>query len=134
MIGVSRSETQFPFGSTPASHRNLAMDSEFEPTDQPVVAQRDRNRRPVPTALVVLLTLACLATAPVGFFTACTAGIFVVPALVPDGNDNTGFSLVLGCALVGAVVVPAVMFLLLVWPLWRRWLALRAEARASQNG
>ena len=134
MIAVSRGETQFSFGSTPTTHRNLAMDSEFEPTDQPVVAQRGRSRRPVPTVLVVLLTLACLATAPVGFFTACTAGIFVVPALVPDGNDNTGISLVMGGALVGAVAVPAVIFLLLVWPLWRRWLALRAEAHESQNG
>lgn len=107
------------------------MDSEFETTDQPAVARRQFRTRPVPTAVVILLTLASFAAAPVGFFAACTASLVVIPEVFPHqtGDDSLMVIGIISCA--GALLLTALIFGLFVWPQWRKWSASRAAAQRT---
>ncbi len=103
------------------------MDPQFEAEDQPLRSRTVGGRRPISLPVLLLLTVACLSALPVGFFGVCTAEI-AVNEMYP-GIMGDSFGMALGLAVAGGVLLSLGVFLLAVWPQWRRYLQARAQSR-----
>jgi hypothetical protein len=103
------------------------MDPQFEAEDQPLRSRTVGGRRPISLPVLLLLTVACLSALPVGFFGVCTAEIAVNEIYPGILGDSLG--MVLWLAVAGGVLLSLGVFLLAVWPQWRRYLQARAQSR-----
>lgn len=107
------------------------MDLKFEAEDQPQRSPQVGGRRPVSLPLLVLLSFACLAAIPVGFFGVCTAEV-ILQGVLPEYLTLDSFAVFIGVPTVGGLLLSLGIFVLTVWPQWRVYLQSRAWARLQE--